>query len=224
MCSIIADSASDAYAGVQLYAVLEEQRRLLDPTPPRPYHAELNRPLQLGVKVEERLETEPITVADSNTDTVNQGDQVLVEAGENSEEANKDTSQPSLSNGSACQSGDGYPVLKRTDYRLHAAEARIRQYRLSKRTAVKAPPSHLRAYYVWHDNENLKPESVARVMRDPPLALHTVLNYIIGAVAAEGLPFSHARMRDEVLSFPRTSFAQDHRYQKVLSACQNSDT
>jgi len=42
-----ADSASDAYAAVQLFAVLDHQRRSLVPTPPLPHHAELNLPIQL---------------------------------------------------------------------------------------------------------------------------------------------------------------------------------
>ncbi|KAG6050676.1 hypothetical protein E4U17_006406 [Claviceps sp. LM77 group G4] len=38
-------SASDAYAGVQLYHVLEEKRKSLDPCPERPYHVELDLPI-----------------------------------------------------------------------------------------------------------------------------------------------------------------------------------
>ncbi|KAI9819058.1 MAG: hypothetical protein M1832_004100 [Thelocarpon impressellum] len=41
-------AASDSYAGVQLFAVLEAKRRALSPTPPRPAHAELNLPLPLA--------------------------------------------------------------------------------------------------------------------------------------------------------------------------------
>ncbi|KAK4104869.1 ribonuclease H-like protein [Parathielavia hyrcaniae] len=38
-------SSSDAYAAVQLYAVLDHQRKALDPVPPLPHHAELNLPI-----------------------------------------------------------------------------------------------------------------------------------------------------------------------------------
>ncbi|KAG6034881.1 hypothetical protein E4U19_005327 [Claviceps sp. Clav32 group G5] len=38
-------SASDAYASVQLYHVLEEKRKSLDPCPERPYHVELDLPI-----------------------------------------------------------------------------------------------------------------------------------------------------------------------------------
>ncbi|KAK8136889.1 ribonuclease H-like protein [Apiospora sp. TS-2023a] len=40
-------SASDAYAGVQLYATLEHHRKQLDPCPPTPHHAELDLPIRL---------------------------------------------------------------------------------------------------------------------------------------------------------------------------------
>jgi exonuclease 3'-5' domain-containing protein 2 len=41
----MADSSSDAYAAVQLYAVLNHERENLDDVPPVPYHAELNLPI-----------------------------------------------------------------------------------------------------------------------------------------------------------------------------------
>lgn len=45
---IFPDSASDAYAAVHLYAALNHQRECLNPTPPLPYHAELDRPIPLA--------------------------------------------------------------------------------------------------------------------------------------------------------------------------------
>ncbi|ROV92663.1 hypothetical protein VSDG_06611 [Cytospora chrysosperma] len=41
-------SASDAYAGVHLFATLNHQREQLNPTPPLPFHAELGRPIPLA--------------------------------------------------------------------------------------------------------------------------------------------------------------------------------
>ncbi|ERT02048.1 hypothetical protein HMPREF1624_00345 [Sporothrix schenckii ATCC 58251] len=41
-------SASDAYAAVQIFSVLEMQRESLDPKPPRPAFAELNLPIKLA--------------------------------------------------------------------------------------------------------------------------------------------------------------------------------
>ena len=44
-------SASDAYAGVQLFAMMDHQRKQLNPTPPLPYPAELKLPIRLAADV-----------------------------------------------------------------------------------------------------------------------------------------------------------------------------
>lgn len=41
----LTDSASDAYAGLQLFYVLDERRKGLDPQPELPHHAELGLPI-----------------------------------------------------------------------------------------------------------------------------------------------------------------------------------
>ncbi|KAJ4410269.1 hypothetical protein N0V85_003996, partial [Neurospora sp. IMI 360204] len=56
-------SASDAYAGVQLFAMLDHQRKQLNPTPPLPYAAELKLPIRLAADVileEAGLQDEPL--------------------------------------------------------------------------------------------------------------------------------------------------------------------
>jgi len=45
-------AASDSYAGVQLFDTMEVKRKELNPTPPRPWHAELNRPIRVAEGVE----------------------------------------------------------------------------------------------------------------------------------------------------------------------------
>lgn len=45
-------AASDSYAGIQLFLDMEVKREELDPTPPRPYHAELNIPIRTAQGVE----------------------------------------------------------------------------------------------------------------------------------------------------------------------------
>ncbi|KAF4629899.1 hypothetical protein G7Y89_g8240 [Cudoniella acicularis] len=45
-------AASDSYAGVQLFDTMEMKRKALDPSPPRPYHAELNKPIRIAEGVE----------------------------------------------------------------------------------------------------------------------------------------------------------------------------
>jgi hypothetical protein len=48
----IRHAASDSYAGVQIFDTMEVKRRQLEPTPPRPCHAELNRPIRVAEGVE----------------------------------------------------------------------------------------------------------------------------------------------------------------------------
>jgi hypothetical protein len=54
-------AASDSYAGVHLFDTLEIKRKDLDPTPPRPYNAEENKPIRVaeGVEIPTDEELEP---------------------------------------------------------------------------------------------------------------------------------------------------------------------
>lgn len=66
-------AASDAYAGLQLYYVLEEKRKALVPCPPRPHHAELRLPIPLpdppAPPAVEKKEDEDATTVDQTTTT-----------------------------------------------------------------------------------------------------------------------------------------------------------
>jgi hypothetical protein len=57
------DAASDAYSGIQLFHILEQHRKDLDPCPPRPYYAELGLPIRLAGGVS-------IPTADENSEVV----------------------------------------------------------------------------------------------------------------------------------------------------------
>ena len=54
-------AASDSYAGVQLFSILDMKRKALKPTPPLPYHAELNMPIRVadGTEIPSEDEMEP---------------------------------------------------------------------------------------------------------------------------------------------------------------------
>jgi len=61
------DSSSDAYAAVQLYAILDHDRQRLDDVPPLPYHAELNLPIPVvlpAAKADQEVNAEEPTVED----------------------------------------------------------------------------------------------------------------------------------------------------------------
>lgn len=55
-------AASDSYAGVQLFDTMEVKRKRLSPTPPRPWHAELNRPIRVAEGVEIPSDDEGVEV------------------------------------------------------------------------------------------------------------------------------------------------------------------
>ncbi|MCJ1322850.1 hypothetical protein MMC15_008200 [Xylographa vitiligo] len=54
-------AASDSYAGLQLYDVMEGKRKSLEPTPPRPEHAELDLPIRLATSESVTTDDEPNT-------------------------------------------------------------------------------------------------------------------------------------------------------------------
>lgn len=61
---LIADSSSDAYAAVQLYAVLNHHRQKLVPVPDIPHHAELNLPIPVIKPVVPKVAKEEKAVTD----------------------------------------------------------------------------------------------------------------------------------------------------------------
>ncbi|KAL2760811.1 hypothetical protein ACRALDRAFT_1078622 [Sodiomyces alcalophilus JCM 7366] len=221
-------SASDAYAGLQLYHVLDEKRRTLDPVPPLPYHAELNQPIRLAegtavsttedaAEVVEAEET-TATVATAATNTtylssVQQTVRVEVNGGNGitpSESSKRRLSAPSSS------------VAKRQrDGRVLAAEAQVASYRVSHATS-RATNAQLRSYYMWHDNEGLEPAEIARLLRDPPLQTNTVVGYILESIRLQGLAFDKERLRDEVLNLVPNE-VREKKYAKLVKETDEAD-
>ncbi|KAH7318527.1 hypothetical protein B0I35DRAFT_432286 [Stachybotrys elegans] len=216
-------SAADAYAGVQLYHVLEAKRMALVPTPPRPYFAEENRPIRIAeaivaseaeaeadmdaeelLPVEEIMAAVPVPKAKAGTQPALRIPSVAVESSKKS--LPSQTSQP-----------------KPKDPRIVAAEVQISNYyRSATTTTAKAKQSSLRAYYIWHGNDNLTPEGVAGVMRDPPLKVNTVVTYILDAITTGGLPYNKARLEGEILrSLPQETLRLP-RYERLVLACRGT--
>ncbi|CAH0024291.1 unnamed protein product [Clonostachys rhizophaga] len=238
-------AASDAYAAVQLYHVMEEQRLQLDPVPPRPHHAELELPLQLATKVDEVEQEEVVnastsdgmeseekaTPSTSEAAELSQEDEKRSLVGEAAKKLEEEHVPKSVgANDASVQTNLAPSTQKRSlpvkqiDSRMQAAELRLNQYRRSKRTAVQVGPSFLRAYYIWYDNESLNPEKIAQIMRDPPLKLNTVTGYIIGAVATERLPFSTERMSKEIISTLPPAVLGLAKYRRVVDACKTASS
>ncbi|KAI1390962.1 ribonuclease H-like protein [Hypoxylon trugodes] len=189
-------SASDAYAGLQLYAILEYHRKQLDPCPPTPYHAELNRPIRIAGGEE---------LATSDDPTVDAIEETELEASANSKPKSVSPKRPSGPK----------------DSRVEIAEDRVACYKLAHPDA-RANVPQLRAYYLWHD-QGLDPQTIAQVLRDPPLKMSTVTSYILGAVQHEKLPIDVERMRQEVACMVEKENLLRSRWPSVADAIAVQD-
>lgn len=184
------DSATDAYAGLQLFYILDEKRKALVPKPELPHHAELG--LRIPVP---RMPTPTPTPSDS------EGESSVSEP-------------PSPVTGTAAQKSTSPP----RDARIVAAEAEAAKHRVSRSGKPCAAPSALRSYYIWTGNDDLDPASIAKLLRDPPLQTGTVICYILDSILIGKLPYPKARMQKEVLSLLHEKLAKG-RYQGIVQAC-----
>lgn len=161
--------------------MLETKRLQLDPIPERPFHAELGLPI-------------PILELPTVDDDASSGLDVL-ESDDESVSASDAESEPAANTSKSAQA----PVMPDRDARILAAEDAAWVYRTNKKTAVLARPSALRAYYIWHNNEDLQPNSIAKLLRDPPLQTNTIVSYILDCLVKEKLPYNSDRLRSELL-------------------------
>lgn len=176
-------AASDAYAGFILFDVLEAKRKALRPTPPRPYHAELNRPIRLASGIE-------LATADDSLDDAT----AALEPRKTSLSAPRD---PSVSIPLEADDEDSTPTpaaksknaAKKTerpaDPRVDTAAAFASSYRAAH-PSTSAAPAVLRAYHIWSSHEELSLAQIAGLLRDPPLKVATVRGYILEALRVEG--------------------------------------
>ncbi|KAI0166836.1 ribonuclease H-like protein [Hypoxylon sp. FL1284] len=168
-------SASDAYAGLQLYATLEHHRKQLDPCPPTPYHAERNLPIRVADGVELGTKDDPD-----------------VDAVEEAELEAAPATTPAVTPVKPKKTPSGPK-----DSRIEIAEDRVACYKKAHPGGFRATVPHLRAYYMWHD-QGLEPATIAQLLRDPPLKTATIVGYILSAVQLEKLPVNEERLRLEV--------------------------
>ncbi|KAI1262541.1 ribonuclease H-like protein [Xylariaceae sp. FL1019] len=194
-------SASDAYAGLHLYATYEHHRKQLDPCPPTPHHAELNIAIQLpdGVEIdvpEDTMEPDaapriPQTeTAASDEYLASALETIRIEDQDNPVTPTKPDALPSLKGNEA---NTQKPIETPKDSRIEVVEDRVAAYR-SSHPKAKANFSQLRAYYLWHCYD-LSPDAIAELVRDPPLKTATVVNYILFAVQSERLVVDGDRLR-----------------------------
>jgi len=186
-------AASDSYAGLQLFNTMESKRKALDPSPPRPEHAELNLPIRLanGQTVEAYEELEE-TAEKLTTDEAEDTSDAPLPA-PSIEEMAREFLDIAIEDSDARKSS----AAATKPPEVITADAWVAEYRASRPTdaKTKATPAFLRAYSLWHHQE-VEVEDAARLLRDPPLQVSTVCCYILEAVRIEKLPFGVERLRE----------------------------
>lgn len=216
-------SASDAYAAVQLFAMLNHKREMLDPVPALPFHADLGKPIPLPPGLEPSsdeadLEDEIVDEAEVEAPKAPAKDggksiaelqvevlQVLGEVRETLEGhelSGGDSQAPDTSNigtqvakRRAAAAAKAPPPPK--DPKVQAAEAWLAKHKEARGEKVKAGPAALRAYHVWHHNKELGAEGVAQLLN---VQVSTVVSYVMSSVHAEDLPYDKVRMKRELAS------------------------
>ena len=180
-------AASDAYAVLHLHDILERKRRRMDPTPPCPAHAELNLPIRLASGV-----------AVPATDDVSIELAVHVGAAPPLETVPMETRpNPRGSSTSSMPRAPKNPLVQQAD--TWALEYRATVH---PPEVVRALPAQLRAYALWYRYEH-SVEEIARTLRDPPLQMTTVGNYIVEAIRLEkSLAYDRDRLQEVLEHVP----------------------
>ena len=184
------DAASDSYAGFQLFHEMEHKRKQLIPIPPRPYHAELNRPIRLTSGEAIETDDEPEDLIDKLS-TTSQPSSI--------EELARGVLRLELT----CPTS---PTAKPTERvprpspqpckpEVVIANEWVANWHSMCPPGYKsaAPPACLRAHALWHEQGFTVPEAAA-LLRDPPLLNATVATYVLDALMAEKLPFEKERL------------------------------
>ena len=181
-------AASDAYAGLVIFDELERKRRGLEQRPPRPWPAELGRPIRLASGVE--IKAEPAEDAEEDQPRKTAVDAPHQSAAESLDvEVDPsdcaDTTSPTESKTTPKSPKKPKPSPAILDPVVEEAAEFALKYRATyPKTA--ATPAQLRAYHIWQSKPEMSVEDIAAKLRDPPLQTATVTNYILEAVRTEG--------------------------------------
>ncbi|KAH8596942.1 ribonuclease H-like domain-containing protein [Bisporella sp. PMI_857] len=237
-------AASDSYAGIHLYDTLNLKRLALDPTPPLPYHAELNKPIRIAEGIEipsedENEAEEPEPPVSTRKQPKKLSPSYLAKASETLEldpepEGSSDpgtayvpptkisttysTSRPRMQSKTTSHTTTKSPSpLTQTQHALLASATQLADSYRATHHQNRASPASLRCYFLWHQNPSLSLSGIAGMLRAVPLQHSTVTGYIADAVKFEGLPYEEERMR-EVLGGMKPDVAW-WRYKKLSKEC-----
>jgi hypothetical protein len=193
-------AASDSYAGLQLYHTLELKREALDPVPPRPYYAELNKPIRLAEGIEIPPEEDDPTVRSVDA-------KVVQRTRKYTKKATKETAEVVKG-----EDGDGeftpatelaHSFFTSTPTNRLSSIVRSAQPKgkLGDISHIPMVPSHLskrslQTYHLWLQNPALDLDALGSKLRSPPLAARSVAKMIIEAIKADRLPYERKRLRE----------------------------
>ena len=203
-------AASDSYAGLQLYILMEAKRKALVLIPPRPAHAELNLPIRLANgQTVANYEMPADATVDEHPPKDDAKEVVQIE------EMARDFMDIVIEDG---ESSTPVEEIKKRDANTEkppeivSAETWIQNWRaeLPASYKPKATAAFLRAYFLWYHLEKTVPEAAA-ILRDPPLQTTTVANYILEALRIETLPSQVNRVADVLACLPDS--VSKRRYQ-----------
>lgn len=220
-------AASDSYAGIQLYNVMDLKRQALEPTPPLPFHAERDLPIRLAegivpvvtedVAAEEQEEPEDTTLLSlsgkkslSSTSKLPKSE-VSLESESDSDydsafeymptpPASPKTTRSSTKSVTPKPNTPKHPLYITAEEQVSAFRARTASSTLPHR----ATAANLRAYFLWWSNPELSIPEIAAIIRTPALQTATVAGYILEALKLESLEYENVRVR-EVFNIWRTT-------------------
>ena len=220
-------AASDSYAGLQLFHVLEVKRQSFDPVPPRPAHAELNLAISLGDQLRPREPIEGLDDGDesSNSESVSSSDismeelareyfhvslddSVQVKPKSGSLSAKNNCKVPSTSRTSTACTNEELPTKVISSPELELANQFVSTFSLPPNRRVA--PQALRAYSLWHEQGLSIPE-IASILRQPPIQGRTVITYLCDAISNGNLSFEPSKLMRFQSEFSYQPYIKAHK-------------
>ena len=189
---------------------MEAKRKAIEPMPPCPAHAELNLPIRLANGQTVATYNEPEEAEDEKPLPEPLNDNaVLPEIEQMARDfLNLTIEDVRQNNTTPITESKPKPKPKLIPPKapeITAAEAWVAAWRTNRPDTykAKASPAYLRAYAVWHA-QGFSVQKTASLLRDPPLQVTTVSNYILEAIRMEKLAYDAERLRDVLGHLPES--------------------
>ncbi|KAF5868920.1 putative 3 -5 exonuclease helicase protein [Botrytis fragariae] len=206
----ISYAASDSYAGFHLYDILETKRQALDPTPPRPSHADQNAPIPLSHLPTQTPIKRKYTRRQVMQDPLPLDPDFSLEDPKATNEASIETANEAGSEieindlvrrviGSeppinirrihpAPDSNDGEesPVLLAADV--------LTTFYLEANPESKVSQLQLVPYFIWYHNAHLSIPQIASICSNRDN--RTIIKRILTVISVDKLPYEKHRLRD----------------------------